>query len=97
MAKRAQKLVYSFGNKGAQGDASMKQLLGGKGANLAEMVNIKIPVPPGFTITTEVCGMYFEAGDKLPAGLDAQVDKALSRIAAETGKRFGDTKKPLLV
>ncbi len=97
MAKRAQKLVYSFGNKGAQGDASMKQLLGGKGANLAEMVNIKIPVPPGFTITTEVCGMYFEASDKLPAGLDAQVDKALSRIAAETGKRFGDTKNPLLV
>ncbi len=97
MVKRTRKLVYSFGNKGAEGDASMKQLLGGKGANLAEMVNIKIPVPPGFTITTEVCGIYFEAGDKLPSSLNAQVEKALNKIAAETGKRFGDSKNPLLV
>ncbi|HEX6852577.1 MAG TPA: PEP/pyruvate-binding domain-containing protein, partial [Candidatus Polarisedimenticolaceae bacterium] len=91
------KLVYSFGNGKAEGRAGMKDLLGGKGANLAEMTAIGIPVPPGFTISTRACNLYFETGRKMPEGLEAQVAEALARLEKETGKTFGDDKAPLLV
>ncbi|HRE09516.1 MAG TPA: pyruvate, phosphate dikinase [Ignavibacteria bacterium] len=91
------KLVYYFGGKKADGDAAMKPLLGGKGANLAEMVNLKLPVPPGFTITTEVCTHYYKNNRKYPKELKAQVRAALSRMEKEIGKKFGDKKDPLLV
>ncbi|MFO8071930.1 MAG: pyruvate, phosphate dikinase [Polyangia bacterium] len=97
MAKRARKLVYAFGGDKADGDASMKELLGGKGANLAEMVRLGIPVPPGFTITTEACNAYFEKGGQLPSGLRGQVQRALEAIKKETGKEFGHAERPLLV
>lgn len=91
------KLVYYFGGKKADGDAAMKPLLGGKGANLAEMVNLKLPVPPGFTITTEVCTHYYKNNRKYPKELRAQVRAALARMEKEIGKKFGDKKDPLLV
>ncbi|WP_349357453.1 pyruvate, phosphate dikinase [Stappia sp.] len=91
------KWVYGFGDGKAEGTAEMRNLLGGKGANLAEMCNLGLPVPPGFTITTEVC-TYFDAHDKTyPEGLSEQVDAALEAVAAITGKRFGDLDNPLLV
>ncbi|MBZ0201666.1 MAG: pyruvate, phosphate dikinase [Ignavibacteria bacterium] len=91
------KLVYYFGGKKADGDAAMKPLLGGKGANLAEMVNLKLPVPPGFTITTEVCTHYYNNNRKYPKELKLQVRAALARMEKEIGKKFGDRKNPLLV
>ncbi len=91
------KWVYSFGGGSADGTAEMKALLGGKGANLAEMSNLGIPVPPGFTITTEVCTAFYAGGHTYPAELAAQVDAALDRMSAITGKRFGDLADPLLV
>ncbi|KXK54330.1 MAG: pyruvate, phosphate dikinase [Chlorobi bacterium OLB5] len=91
------KLVYYFGGKKADGDAAMKPLLGGKGANLAEMVNLKLPVPPGFTITTEVCTHYYKNNRKYPKELKSQVRAALARIEKEIGKKFGDKNDPLLV
>lgn len=91
------KLVYYFGGKKADGDAAMKPLLGGKGANLAEMVNLKLPVPPGFTITTEVCTHYYKNNRKYPKELRAQVRAALSKMEKEIGKKFGDKNDPLLV
>src|SRR6516225_2091976 len=75
----------------------MKDLLGGKGANLAEMTSLGIPVPPGFTISTRACNRYFELGRTLPPGLDAEVDAALARLESLQGKRFGDDANPLLV
>jgi len=93
----SKKLVYYFGGKKADGDAAMKPLLGGKGANLAEMVNLKLPVPPGFTITTEVCSHYYKNNRKYPRELKAQVRAALARMESEIGKKFGDKKDPLLV
>ncbi len=92
----AKKYVFFFGDGKAEGDASMKLLLGGKGANLAEMVNIKIPVPAGFTISTEVCSYYFASKGKYPAGLDAEVAKNIKRVEKSMGATFGDPKKPLL-
>ncbi len=89
--------VYSFGGGNAQGDASMKNLLGGKGANLAEMCSLGLPVPPGFTITTEACVHYYANGNTHPAELEAQVRAALSEVEANTGKTFGHAKNPLLV
>ena len=89
--------VYAFGGGSADGDASMKNLLGGKGANLAEMAKLGLPVPPGFTITTAVCTAYYELDRKYPATLEAQVDTALEAIERETGKGFGDPENPLLV
>jgi pyruvate,orthophosphate dikinase len=97
MAKKAKKYVYTFGGGRAEGRAEMKELLGGKGANLAEMVRLGIPVPPGFTITTEVCGKYFENKGKLPKGLDKEVEAAIAKVSRWTGKKFGDPKLPLLV
>jgi len=89
--------VYGFGGGTADGDASMKQLLGGKGANLAEMSSLGLPVPPGFTITTEACNHYYDNGRTHPGELRAQVDEALVKVEQQTGKRFGDPKNPLLV
>jgi pyruvate,orthophosphate dikinase len=89
--------VYSFGAGHNEGRADMRNLLGGKGANLAEMASIGLPVPPGFTITTEVCTAYYEGGQKYPADLAAQVRVALARIEEAVGNRFGDHHRPLLV
>ncbi|WP_065751513.1 pyruvate, phosphate dikinase [Bradyrhizobium paxllaeri] len=91
------KWVYTFGDGKAEGKAGLRDLLGGKGANLAEMANLGLPVPPGFTIPTSVC-TYFYAHDKsYPAALKAQVEKALEHVGKLTGKAFGDSKNPLLV
>ena len=91
------KMVYFFGGERADGTAEMKNLLGGKGANLAEMVNLGIPVPAGFTITTEVCTAYYEHGSQFPADLDGQVRDALAKVEAAMGAKFGDPSNPLLV
>jgi pyruvate, orthophosphate dikinase len=96
-ALESSKWVYLFGPGRTDGDASLKALLGGKGANLAEMARLGLPVPPGFTITTEVCTAYFENGGRLPDGLQAQVDAALAHVGRLVGKTFGDPKDPLLV
>ena len=89
--------VYSFGGGAADGDAAMKDLLGGKGANLAEMARLGLPVPPGFTITTQACNHFYKEGRRYPAGLDAQVAQRLAVVEQITGKRFGDPANPLLV
>ncbi len=94
---RAGALTYAFGSIRTDGDGGMKQLLGGKGANLAEMSRIGLPVPPGFTITTEVCAKYYEAGRKMPSGLDEDVRKQIKLLERQTKKKFGDAKNPLLV
>ncbi|MEA2708033.1 MAG: pyruvate, orthophosphate dikinase [Phycisphaerales bacterium] len=91
------KRVYYFGNGKAEGGAEMKDLLGGKGANLADMTKVPLPVPPGFTITTETCGEYNDAGQKLPRGLMEEVRTNIARVEKATGKKFGDPKNPLLV
>ncbi len=93
----AKKLVYSFGGTKAQGSAKMKNLLGGKGANLAEMTNLGIPVPPGFTITTEVCTDYYKKKKRLSKQLKIEVKKALERVEKIMGRRFGDSRNPLLI
>ena len=89
--------VYAFGAGRADGDASMKNLLGGKGANLAEMSALGLPVPPGFTITTEACAHYYQNGSGFPDGLNDEVATALAEVERQTGKRFGDAENPLLV
>ncbi len=89
--------VYSFGGGAADGEASMKNLLGGKGANLAEMSTLGLPVPPGFTVTTEACNAFYAGGRQFPDGLAAQVETALAKVEAIVGKRFGDVERPLLV
>ncbi len=91
------KYVYLFGNKKADGNGGMKPLLGGKGANLAEMTRIGLPVPPGFTITTEVCTYYYANRKTYPKSLWEQVKQGVANTEAILGKRFGDTQKPLLV
>lgn len=90
------KFVYSFGDKKADGDASMKNLLGGKGANLAEMSKLDLPVPLGFTITTEVCDLYYKTNRSLPEGLELQVNSAIKEIEGKMGSKFGDDNNPLL-
>ena len=92
----SKKYVYFFGGGKAEGNAQMKDLLGGKGANLHEMTNLGIPVPPGFTISTEACVYYFKHG-QVPEELPQQVEEALKRLEELTGKRFGDPENPLLV
>ena len=92
----AQKWVYFFGNGKAEGNAKMKELLGGKGANLAEMSRLGIPVPAGFTITTEVCTHFMNTKGKYPKGLKAEVETALGKVEKIMGAGFGDTKNPLL-
>ena len=91
------KYVYSFGGGDSEGSGSMKDLLGGKGANLAEMASLGLPVPPGFTITTECCVDYFKEGSRLPEGLDRQVEAALRKVEQVMGMKFGDPANPLLV
>ena len=91
------KSVYAFGGGMAEGAAAMKNLLGGKGANLAEMSALGLPVPPGFTITTEVCNRYYAEAGSLPPGLEQEVLDAMGRVEALVGRRFGDPANPLLV
>ncbi len=91
------KHVYSFGGRSADGDGKMKELLGGKGANLAEMCKIGIPVPPGFTITTEVCAAYYDQGKKIPEAAIPEINEALIKMEGVAGKKFGDPVDPLLV
>src|SRR4051812_4329212 len=95
-AGRGGKYVYFFGRK-TDGNGSMKPLLGGKGANLAEMCRIGLPVPPGFTITTDVCTYYYAHGRTYPSPLKAQMQSGVASIEQQTGKKFGDLKNPLLV
>ncbi len=95
MAK--QKYVYFFGEGKAEGDAKMKDLLGGKGANLAEMMNLGVPVPPGFTISTEVCAAFYENKEKYPEGLEKEVQDHLKHLETVMGKKLGDPEDPLLV
>ncbi|RMF72639.1 MAG: pyruvate, phosphate dikinase [Acidobacteria bacterium] len=90
-------MVYGFGGGGADGDASLRNLLGGKGANLAEMARLGLPVPPGFTITTEVCTWFVAHDGAFPEGLEAQVHEAVAALERQLGKRFGDEENPLLV
>jgi len=89
--------VYSFGGGTADGDGKMKEVLGGKGAGLAEMCRAGVPVPPGFTISTEVCNIYFENKNSVPAEINQQVLAALAKLEAQIGKKLGDPKNPLLV
>ncbi len=93
----AKRYIYAWGGGRAEGDATMRDLLGGKGAGLAEMTNAGLPVPPGFTITTEACNDYFAAGEQLPAGLWEDVLEAVRAVENETGKGFGTAANPLLV
>src|SRR5512132_333407 len=95
--RAAKRYIYAFGGGHAEGDATMRDLLGGKGAGLAEMTNAGLPVPPGFTITTEACNDYFAAGEKLPDGLWDDVLAAMRQVEERSGKGFGDASNPLLV
>jgi pyruvate,orthophosphate dikinase len=94
---RMAKYVYFFGGSTAEGDGKQKNLLGGKGANLAEMCLIKLPVPAGFTVTTEVCNYYYANGKTLPADLDEQINAALRQVETVMGAKFGDATNPLLM
>ncbi|MBU0984274.1 MAG: pyruvate, phosphate dikinase, partial [candidate division Zixibacteria bacterium] len=94
---KSEKYYYFFGGGKADGSAEMKDLLGGKGANIAEMVNAGIPVPPGFTITTDVCHLYYEAGMQIPKAIDKELETQMERLEKLTGKKFGDAESPLLV
>jgi pyruvate,orthophosphate dikinase len=91
------KLIYHFGPQNNEGDASMKDKLGGKGANLAEMSNLGLPIPPGFTIATNMCSYYYTHGNKLTADFEAELLQAIHRLEKETGKVFGSKENPLLV
>src|SRR5256885_5858263 len=93
----ATKYVYIFANGKADGRGDMKDLLGGKGAGLAEMTNAGLPVPPGFTITTEACNAYYAAGARFPEGMWEQTLNSLLEVESATGKKLGDPSNPLLV
>jgi pyruvate,orthophosphate dikinase len=95
--RAAKRYIYAWGDGRAEGDATMRDLLGGKGAGLAEMTNAGLPVPPGFTITTVACTDYFAAGEQLPEGLWEDLLEAVADLERQTGKRFGDPASPLLV
>ena len=94
---RSKRYVYSFGGGKAEGHAGLNWLLGGKGANLAEMARLGLPVPPGMTITTEVCTYYYARQHSYPPELDKQVRNGLTRIEKIMGRRFGDPENPLLL
>ena len=94
---KSDKYVYLFGKAKTDGNGGMKPLLGGKGANLAEMCRIGLPVPPGFTITTEVCTYYYEHKRSYPSVLRGQMEAGITTIEKQTGRKFGDAKDPLLV
>src|SRR6516225_11240735 len=96
-SKRAPRYVYYFGDGHADGKGAMKPLLGGKGANLHEMTRIGLPVPPGFTITTEVCSYFYDHNRAYPPQLEVQVAAAMAKVEKSIGKRFGDQERPLLV
>src|SRR5262245_45887311 len=93
----SRKYVYFFGNKKADGNRSMKDLLGGKGSGLAEMTNAGLPVPPGFTISTEACTLYYKEGRKVPAVVDREMLDNLAKLEKAAGATLGDVKNPLLV
>lgn len=94
---KKQKFVYFFGKGNAEGNAKMRDLLGGKGANLAEMNLLGIPVPPGFTLSTQACAFFYESGQKWPGGLEEEIQANLARLEEAMGLRFGDRNNPLLV
>src|SRR5678816_1355900 len=94
---RAPRYVYYFGDGHADGRGTMKALLGGKGANLHEMTRIGLPVPPGFTITTEVCSYFYDHNRTYPRELEAEIAAALAKVENSVGKKFGDKERPLLV
>src|SRR5229473_5233870 len=95
--KKAVKYVYFFGGGKADGNGSQKALLGGKGANLHEMTRIGLPVPPGFTITTEVCSYFYDHNRTYPPQLEAEVSTAMAKVEKSAGKKLGDKERPLLV
>src|SRR5450759_5347891 len=94
---KAQKWVYLFAGGKAEGNAKMRALLGGKGAGLAEMTNAGLPVPPGFTITTAACNLYYEVGRKVPAEVEQQMEEYLRKLEKVAGQTFGSVENPLLV
>src|SRR5215217_4619574 len=96
-AKPAGKYVYFFGNGKAEGDRTMRDALGGKGANLAEMTNAGLPVPPGFTISTDVCNIYYKDRGKLPASIEAEIKRNVEKLEKAAGTTLGSTSNPLLV
>ena len=89
----SQKYVYLF----SEGNANMRELLGGKGANLAEMTNLGLPIPQGFTVTTEACTRYYEDGEKIAPEIEEEIFASLTKLEEITGKKFGDAENPLLV
>src|SRR5215469_2701329 len=91
------KYVYSFGGGKADGDGTMRETLGGKGAGLAEMSRAGLPVPPGFTIATDVCNMYFAGGNKVPDNVQREIDEATRRLEQQMEQKLGDASNPLLV
>lgn len=95
--EKTAKFVYYFGGDKAEGGTEMKNLLGGKGANLAEMVNLGMPVPSGFTISTELCTYYYDHKKEYPESLKKEVNQALAKLEQEMGAKFGDAENPLLV
>src|SRR4029434_4607923 len=96
-AAKAPKYVYTWGNNKADGNGSMKALLGGKGANLAEMTRIGLPVPPGFTITTEACTYYYANKRRYPKELQLQIEAGVANMEKTLGKKLNDFQRPLLV
>src|SRR5438045_9309974 len=91
---KARKYVYFFGNGKADGNRNMKDLLGGKGAGLAEMTNAGLPVPPGFTISTEVCNIYYREKQKIPAAIDREIDDQVGKLEKAAGATHGRTEHP---
>src|SRR5437667_10394956 len=91
------KYVYSFGGGSADGDGKMKDVLGGRGAGIKEMSRAHLPVPPGFTISTEVCNLYFQSGNKVPPEVDQQTNEALGKLEQQMSKKLGEAENPLLV
>src|SRR3977135_3267275 len=96
-SRKAKKHVYFFGAGKADGDRTMKDLLGGKGSGLAEMTNAGLPVPPGFTITTEVCNIYYAQNKKIPAAIDKEIAEHVKKLEKAAGATLGSTENPLLV
>src|SRR6185369_14457042 len=96
-SSKAKKFVYFFGGGKADGNRNMKDLLGGKGSGLAEMTNAALPVPPGFTITTEVCNIYYKEKSKIPGAIDKEIDANLKKPEKAAGATLGSTTNPLLV
>src|SRR6266849_1432992 len=96
-ARKQPKYVYFFGNGKADGNRHMKDLLGGKGSSLAEMTNAGLPVPPGFTISTEVCNIYYREKAKIPSAIDREIEENLRKLEKAAGATLGSTENPLLV